>query len=76
MQRKRDKADRIKHLSQNIRERNLALAEIGSGKQSQSARPIAPEQSSASIRERMQEYARTVQKAAVHNRLPSPKGLR
>ena len=73
MQRKREKAERIKHLSQDIREQNLAAAESSPTKQSQSTRA---QQSPASIRERMQEYARNVQKAAMYNRPPSPNRMR
>lgn len=76
MQRKREKAERVKHLSQSIRERNQALAENSSGRPAASS--AAPEQGSASVskRDRMQEYARKAQKAAIHNRLPSPERLR
>ena len=76
MQRKREKAERIKHLSQNIREQNQAVADSSSGRHGQSTRVTAPQHSPASTRERMQEYARNVQKAAMHNRPPSPKRLR
>ena len=72
MQRKREKAERIKHLSQNIREQNQAMAEYSSGRHIQGARVTVPQHSPASARERMQAYARNVQKAAIHNRPPSP----
>ena len=75
-QSKRDKAEKIRHLSQSIRERNQALAESSSGRQACSLRAAPPENGSGAVRERMQEYARTVQRAAVHNRLPSPPKLR
>ena len=72
-QSKREKAERIRHLSQSIRERNQALADSsGSGRQACSPKPTPPENAPAAVRERMQEYARTVQRAAIHNRLPSP----
>ncbi len=75
-QSKRDKAERIRHLSQSIRERNQALADSSGGRQACSLRAAPPENGSGAVRERMQEYARTVQRAAVHNRLPSPPKLR
>ena len=72
-QSKREKAERIRHLSQSIRERNQALADSSGGRQACSLRSSAPpENAPAAVRERMQEYARTVQRAAIHNRLPSP----
>jgi hypothetical protein len=76
MQRKREKAERVKHLSQSIRERNQAHAENASGRPAASS--AAPEQGSAPVskRDRMQQYARNAQKAAIHNRPPSPKRLR
>ena len=76
VQRKRERAEQIKHLSQDIRERNQATAESSPGRHGQSARPNAPESSPASTRQRMREYARNVQKAALHNRTPSPRRLR
>ncbi|CAK0735687.1 hypothetical protein CVIRNUC_000621 [Coccomyxa viridis] len=76
LQSKRDKAERIRHLSQSIRERNQALADSSGGRQACSLRAAPPENGSGAVRERMQEYARTVQRAAVHNRLPSPPKLR
>ena len=75
-QSKREKAEKIKHLSQSIRERNQALAESSGGRQACNLRPTPPDNGSAAVRERMQEYARTVQRAAINNRLPSPPKLR
>ena len=73
MQRKREKAERMKHLSQAIREQNQAMADSSSGRHSQGTKAITLQHSPASTRERMQAYARSVQKAAMHNRPPSPK---
>ena len=75
-QSKREKAEKIKHLSQSIRERNQALAESSGGRQACILRPTPPDTGSAAVRDRMQEYARTVQRAAINNRLPSPLKLR
>ena len=76
VQSKREKAEKIRHLSQSIRERNLTLAESSGGRQACSLRPPPLDTGSGAVRERMQEYARTVQKAAIHNRLPSSPKLR
>jgi hypothetical protein len=73
LQRKREKAERVKHLSQSIRERNQASVE--SAPERPAASSAAPEQGAAPIskRDRMQQYAHSVQNAATHNWLPSPK---
>lgn len=63
----------MKHLSQTIREQNQAMADSSSSRQSQSTKASASQHSPASTQERMQEYARSVQRAATHNRPPSPK---
>ena len=54
-QSKRDKAERIRHLSQSIRERNQALADSSGGRQACSLRAAPPENGSGAVRERMQE---------------------
>lgn len=76
MQKKREKAERIRSLSQSIRQRNQALAESSPGTQAQSTKSPAADESPSLGRARMQEYARTVQRAASHNRPPLPKKFR
>ena len=76
VQSKREKAEKIKHLSQSIRERNQALAESNGSRQACILKPTSPDNATVAARERMQKYARTVQRAAIHNRLPSAPKLR